>query len=419
MRILTITAIVALSLSATSCKRNLYYANGEDARVVTKKTVTKETVEKFTAPKTPAEALTALEQTRVRGINNYYQDKAQFALPANNSALNVSFDPKKEYEGYYKVGAPYTIKGKQYTPETDLSYEETGMASWYGPNFVGKKTANGEIFNPQDISAAHRTLPLPSIVRVENLETGKAILVRVNDRGPYAKDRIIDLSERAAELVGMKDDGTHKVKVTYVHDATVAMLRHPSHANYKNPYANQIVEGVPNTPQVAARLQQVAARAANPTQLKAVTLPTATIPQVKVPVGQVIKPLGATVAPVTPPLPSGYELYPVDKFRNKQYVGSQNEILKVNSLPTANLPQGVNPTSKYIQAGSFTDYGKAKGITDALFAKYPNVYVDRVYVNNTQLYRVKIGPYSDVNKLAADFERIKQDGITNAIATSK
>lgn len=115
--------------------------------------------------------------------------------------------------GTYKVGSPYTIKGRRYYPAVDYNYNKTGIASWYGPNFHGKKTANGEIFDQNELTAAHKTLPLPSIVRVTNLENGRSLIVRVNDRGPYAHSRIIDMSKRSAELLGFKKQGVAKVRV--------------------------------------------------------------------------------------------------------------------------------------------------------------------------------------------------------------
>lgn len=117
--------------------------------------------------------------------------------------------------GYYKVGSPYQIKGVWYYPKEDPSYDETGIASWYGDDFHGRKTANGEIYNMNSLTAAHRTLPMPSFVDVTNLDNGKQIRVRVNDRGPYARGRIIDVSKRAAELLGFKDKGVAKVRVTF------------------------------------------------------------------------------------------------------------------------------------------------------------------------------------------------------------
>jgi rare lipoprotein A len=117
--------------------------------------------------------------------------------------------------GYYKVGSPYQIKGVWYYPKEEPGYDETGIASWYGDYFHGRKTANGEIYNMHALTAAHRTLPMPSFVDVTNLENGKQIRLRVNDRGPYARGRIIDVSARAAELLGFKKQGVAKVRVTF------------------------------------------------------------------------------------------------------------------------------------------------------------------------------------------------------------
>ena len=115
--------------------------------------------------------------------------------------------------GFYKVGNPYTVMGQSYTPKEDYNYSEVGIASWYGDDFHNKRTANGETYDMRAITAAHRTLPLPSIVKVTNLENGKSIIARVNDRGPYVKNRIIDVSQKGAELLGYRQNGTAKVKV--------------------------------------------------------------------------------------------------------------------------------------------------------------------------------------------------------------
>ena len=116
-------------------------------------------------------------------------------------------------KGRYKVGTPYQIKNVWYYPKVEYDYDETGIASWYGPNFHQKLTANGEIFDQNAITAAHRTLPMPSIVRVTNLENGRSLIVRINDRGPFAHGRIIDLSRRSAQLLGFIRKGTAKTRV--------------------------------------------------------------------------------------------------------------------------------------------------------------------------------------------------------------
>jgi len=118
--------------------------------------------------------------------------------------------------GVYRVGQPYTVAGRVYVPEENTNYTAIGMASWYGNDFHGRYTANGEIFDMHSITAAHPTLPLPSYVRVTNLANSRSIIVRVNDRGPYARDRLIDVSVKTAELLGFYGHGVARVKVEYV-----------------------------------------------------------------------------------------------------------------------------------------------------------------------------------------------------------
>ncbi|HYG27867.1 MAG TPA: septal ring lytic transglycosylase RlpA family protein [Caulobacteraceae bacterium] len=120
---------------------------------------------------------------------------------------------------------PYTIRGKTYTPRHDPDYDEVGLASWYGGKHHGRMTADGEIFDQNAPSAAHKTLPLPSVVEVKNLENGRKIKVRVNDRGPFAEGRIIDLSKEAARQLGMLEQGLAKVRVRYVGPAERKVAR--------------------------------------------------------------------------------------------------------------------------------------------------------------------------------------------------
>ena len=118
--------------------------------------------------------------------------------------------------GTYRVGKPYTVAGRVYVPEENVNYSAVGMASFYGDEFHGRYTANGEVFDMNSITAAHPTLPLPSYVRVTNLANRKSIVVRVNDRGPYVGDRVIDLSVQTAKLLGFYGHGLARVKVEYV-----------------------------------------------------------------------------------------------------------------------------------------------------------------------------------------------------------
>jgi rare lipoprotein A len=119
-------------------------------------------------------------------------------------------------EGIYKVGGPYQIAGRWYHPEFDSGYDREGIASWYGPGFHGRSTANGETFDADELTAAHPTLPLPSIVRVTNLANRRQLDVRVNDRGPFVGDRIIDVSRAAARQLGFEGRGTTRVRVEFL-----------------------------------------------------------------------------------------------------------------------------------------------------------------------------------------------------------
>jgi len=125
-------------------------------------------------------------------------------------------DPVPKGGGTYRVGKPYTVGGRVYVPEEDVNYREEGLASWYGDDFHGRLTANGEVFDMGSLTAAHPTLPMPCYARVTNLANGKSLIVRVNDRGPYHGNRLIDVSNKAAELLEFKGNGVARVRVEYV-----------------------------------------------------------------------------------------------------------------------------------------------------------------------------------------------------------
>jgi rare lipoprotein A len=135
----------------------------------------------------------------------------------SSSPRVVAFgEPVPKGGGTYRVGKPYTVAGRVYVPEEDVNYREEGLASWYGDDFHGRLTANGEVFDMASLSAAHPTLPMPCYARVTNLSNGKSLVVRVNDRGPYHGNRLMDVSSRAAELLEFKGNGVAQVRVEYV-----------------------------------------------------------------------------------------------------------------------------------------------------------------------------------------------------------
>ena len=130
-------------------------------------------------------------------------------------------EKKRIQKPIYKIGKKYNIGGKYYYPKKDLYYNKTGIASWYGPKFHGKLTANGEIYNQYALTAAHKTLPLPSAVKVTNLKNNKSIVLRINDRGPFVNDRIIDLSSKAADILDLKREGTGLVRVQILREKSL------------------------------------------------------------------------------------------------------------------------------------------------------------------------------------------------------
>jgi rare lipoprotein A len=125
-------------------------------------------------------------------------------------------EPVPKGGGHYQVGAPYVVGGRTYVPQENPNYRAEGLASWYGEDFHGRLTANGEVYDMHGISAAHPTLPMPCYVRVTNLGNRRSLIVRVNDRGPYHSDRVIDLSAKAARLLDFHGDGLARVRVEYV-----------------------------------------------------------------------------------------------------------------------------------------------------------------------------------------------------------
>jgi rare lipoprotein A len=130
-------------------------------------------------------------------------------------------EPAPKGGGTYRVGKPYNVNGRTYVPAENPSYRAEGIASWYGPDFHGRLTANGEVYDMHAISAAHTTMPLPSYARITNLDNGRSIIVRVNDRGPYVRNRIIDLSIGTAKALDFYGHGLARVRVEYVGRAPI------------------------------------------------------------------------------------------------------------------------------------------------------------------------------------------------------
>jgi rare lipoprotein A len=271
-----------------------------------------------------------------------------------------------EAEGIFKIGTPYQVDGKWYYPAEDYAYVQEGIASWYGQDFHGKRTANGEKYDMNAITAAHPTLPLPSVVHVTNLDNGRQLSVRVNDRGPFHSSRIIDVSRRAAQLLGFYDVGTAHVRVEI--DATESL-------NLKN---LALKEHPPEMPKVVAAPREA---------ISSVTLAPVTAMS-----NEVLPPApGATTAKNAPPKTAA-------KPAGKLPDGPPTKVARAD--PGQSIP------GYYIQAGAFSDPGNAQRLEEQL-RTLGSVVIEPVTVNTAQVYRVRVGPFANAAAAEALLDRVK------------
>jgi rare lipoprotein A len=280
-------------------------------------------------------------------------------------------------KGTYKVGNPYQIDGVWYYPAEDWNYDETGIASWYGEQFHGRYTANGEIFDLNTVTAAHRTLPLPTIAQVTNLENGRTIQIRINDRGPYARGRIIDLSRRSAQLLGFEGKGTAKVRVKILVPETIqaaSLARRGLASDATLVASNDAPKAAPIVPVTSAAL-------APPPGARAAAAPLPLASQ------RIVAPPPQPPVAAAPPLPAP----------TSEKVG----IVAVRS------------TQIYIQAGAFTrqdNAQRAKSRIDPL----GTVRITGVRAQGIDLYRVRLGPIQTVDEADQLLARVVDSGLADA-----
>lgn len=258
--------------------------------------------------------------------------------------------------GAYKVGKPYQIAGTWYYPAVDYSYDETGIASWYGPNFHGKKTANGGIFDQEAITAAHRTLPIPSVVRVTNLENGRSLVVTVNDRGPFAKGRIIDMSRRSAELLGFINQGTAKVRVQIMERESRSVA----------------AEAQPRGDSISANESPI--KVAAPAKQEVATL---------------------SLEPLAGSQDAGQTLSPALKASRPPY--QQPTAGPVAQEEPMVRQDAISPSSIFVQAGAFGLYDNANRVM-ARLSGLGTANISQILVNGRDLYRVRLGPLASVDQ---------------------
>jgi peptidoglycan lytic transglycosylase len=267
----------------------------------------------------------------------------------------------------YKIGKPYQVNGVWYYPKADYRYSETGIASWYGPGFHGNRTANGEVYDQNGLTAAHKTLPMPSMVRVTNLENGRSIEVRVNDRGPFEAGRVIDMTRRGAQLLGFIEQGTARVRVDIMPDESQQLAALAS---------RQGGDQVPPPPKAA--------------------------PAGEVTSGGLPPIAGAKVSPG--------KAQPLAPAAQTAQLGTKVTVPVAAPQPDGRVTQvAVKPTSIYIQAGAFLRQANANQLGGQL-KKYGAVRVAPVTVEQQRYYRVRIGPIASVAEADKTLKRMIADG---------
>jgi rare lipoprotein A len=274
--------------------------------------------------------------------------------------------------GSFKVGNPYKIDSTWYYPAVDWNYDETGIASWYGPDFHGKATANGEPYDMNGLTAAHRTLPIPSIVQVTNLDNGRSIQLRINDRGPYVRNRILDVSRRAAQLLGFIGPGTAKVRVKILKDES---MRAANEAGAHFDIAETIVE---------AKVE-----AAEPLEALPAT------------------PVSVETLPPPPDAKAAAAEQSIDQAR------TTNVALEVKPPPGKVVVLPVAPSHIYIQAGAFSKAENAERLK-AQLGGLGHVNVVGAKVKSIEIYRVRVGPIDNVQDADQMLNRVVGKGANGA-----
>ena len=276
--------------------------------------------------------------------------------------------------GKYKVGRPYQIKGVWYRPQVNYRYDQTGVASWYGPKFHGKPTANGEIFDMNKVGAAHKTLPIPTLVRVTNLRNGKAMNIRINDRGPYAHGRIIDLSKRAAQLLGFEKAGTAPVRV-------------------------QVLERESRVLAAIAQGQTSGGADLHPKPRSA--------PRVAVTSRSLPAPHGTRAASAPN---HSYQVNPTTQAKAQLPRQLAQPLQVVGRVTNVKVPQNAR---LFVQAGAFSKHVNANRANSLLSSVGPTK-ITMIKGSDKQLFRVRLGPFGNVQKADTALARVIRSGYSEA-----
>jgi rare lipoprotein A len=309
----------------------------------------------------------------------------------------------------YRVGEPYEIKGVWYYPAVDYNYDKTGTASWYGEQFHGRYTANGEIFDLNQLTAAHTTLPMPSIVEVTNLQNGRSLQLRVNDRGPFVDGRLIDVSRRAAQLLGFETKGTTPVRVRIVKDASIQVAEEAMH-NGGGAIMLAQAASVPPPMAQAARQPYAAeglppsARAANVVAGPIVDTQTAALPPPAPAPNVVAGPIVDTQTAALPP-----------PARSPNVVAGP---IVDTQMPTSPLRLTEGPVEApsgriFVQAGAFSVRDNAQRVQSRI-APLGSVQVMTASVKGIAVYRVRLGPVESAAQADRLLQRVVNSGYREA-----
>jgi rare lipoprotein A len=323
-------------------------------------------------------------------------DKSVFEIKESDEKP-AWFDMKGE--GIYKLGKPYKVNGTWYFPKEDGKYDEIGIASWYGPGFHQKITANGEYFDMDLVTAAHKTLPLPSVVRVTNLENGRSLLVRVNDRGPFVNDRIIDLSRKASELLGFIARGTAKVRVELMPEESLAVASYAQNQFVKNDL------NAAQMPVASAGLVSVNQETGEPVKKEA-------------------QEVSQTFVDATTSSPEAYASENKDESlagvvsalsdtKNTKVVtsepvtqaGTQESIKKTVDDVSALSTYG----KSYVQVGAFSSQQNAEKISSML-SSVGQATIEKLDRYGQSIYRVRFGPFDDAGEAQKVMDKILDVG---------
>ncbi len=292
--------------------------------------------------------------------------EGELALHVAKRLQHATAEKPSANAGVYKVGKPYEVNGVWYYPSEDPQYSRTGIASWYGQKFHGRRTANGEIYNMNALTAAHKTLPMPVRVRVTNLGNGRSLVLRVNDRGPFVNGRIIDVSRRAAQLLGFKKKGTAKVRVTVLDQD---------------------------------KRQVVAKRVATPEEQKR-ALPA-------LPRGDV------TTQTLAPPPGVKRAQAPAPGRAAPVRIANAAPIAPVGSVAAKVTQQPVGPSTIFVQAGAFALAENANRLRARLAYIGPSSIVN-VFIKGQEMFRVRMGPLYSVEAADKILQEVLANGVRNA-----